>query len=342
MFEIYSQILYLFSQNKRLNFVELEQQLGTGSLKQRMQEGKFDLDLNQLGIWIRWLEKQLGISNVGLHAAYFSDVSHIGPIGHFIQTCKTIREAMSLSLQWLKANDMLFGMEMTEKDSLVRFEYTLHQKARESDPVIIDELVQLMVAGDYMVQNKLLGIEQVPIRQLTFTCQAPADVGYFEKIFGMTPVFGASSNAITFHQQWFDHPIISYNQELFELLKNHLLTGFDTTKEQLGAKIKNDILIAFKALRTITIEDVAEIYALSSRSVQRSLKEENTSFRQLQELAREELSLALLQSEKISVKEVSYLLGYATISGFIKAFKRWQGVSPKEYKNQEKERFQPE
>ncbi len=86
-----------------------------------------------------------------------------------------------------------------------------------------------------------------------------------------------------------------------------------------------------------TIEHIASQLNMSGRTLQRRLKEEDTSYVALQDRARLDLALKLLESGH-SVEEVSDALGFADRRCFTRAFKRWTGDSPRVYRQCEQEK----
>lgn len=78
------------------------------------------------------------------------------------------------------------------------------------------------------------------------------------------------------------------------------------------------------------LSEVAHALATSARSLQRRLREEGTSFRDVVDDARKELALTYLADRKMPVSEVAYLLGYSDAGAFVRAFKRWVGKTPGE------------
>lgn len=84
-----------------------------------------------------------------------------------------------------------------------------------------------------------------------------------------------------------------------------------------------------EALRTDDghVDVVARRLGLTARSLQRRLKDENTSFNAVREDVRQQLSRRYLD-EGLSIAEISFLLGFSEPSAFFRAFKRWTGVTP--------------
>jgi AraC-like DNA-binding protein len=69
-----------------------------------------------------------------------------------------------------------------------------------------------------------------------------------------------------------------------------------------------------------------------ARTFQRKLSEENTTFGNIIDGIRKELCQKYLLKENRPIQHVSYLLGYSEPSAFIRAFRKWYGVSPNKYK----------
>ena len=70
----------------------------------------------------------------------------------------------------------------------------------------------------------------------------------------------------------------------------------------------------------------------SNRTLQRQLANEKTTFQILLSESRQEKAKALLKENKLSIQEISNLLGYADISHFSRAFKKWTNMTPSNYR----------
>jgi len=80
-------------------------------------------------------------------------------------------------------------------------------------------------------------------------------------------------------------------------------------------------------------QQIADALHVSNRTLQRKLKEEGTSFMDLLQDTRLQLARKYLGQRSRSVVETSYLLGFSEPSTFSRAFKRWTGVAPAEFRD---------
>lgn len=84
--------------------------------------------------------------------------------------------------------------------------------------------------------------------------------------------------------------------------------------------------------RLPTLEDVAATLHVSTRTLKRRLQEEGRNFRALMDHVLCERATQMLQEEGLSVSEVAYRLGYNDVSNFSRAFRRWTGQSPSDFR----------
>jgi AraC-like DNA-binding protein len=82
------------------------------------------------------------------------------------------------------------------------------------------------------------------------------------------------------------------------------------------------------------LAQVAEISGMSSRSFQRRLREEGIGYSQLVDRSRFELAALLLQQDRIKIIDIAFELGYNDPFNFTRAFRRWAGMSPREFRHQ--------
>ena len=77
---------------------------------------------------------------------------------------------------------------------------------------------------------------------------------------------------------------------------------------------------------------VATKLGLSARTLQRRLADQGQSFQNLVDQSRRELARQLLTETNYSLAEIAFLTGFAEQSGFNRAFKRWEGQTPRSYR----------
>lgn len=102
---------------------------------------------------------------------------------------------------------------------------------------------------------------------------------------------------------------------------------------------RSDIVMQVKAQLTdnlssgnMTETHLAELLNMSQRSLQRRLEEKKQNYKALLEETRYELAVQYVNNSRLSFNEITYLLGFSEASNFSRAFKRWTGKSPRQYR----------
>lgn len=92
------------------------------------------------------------------------------------------------------------------------------------------------------------------------------------------------------------------------------------------------VIATYASDRWLSIEEAAEVLGTSTRSLQRRLGAEHTTYSGVVERTRSEMAGELLEQTDASVADIAASLGYRSQANFTRAFRRWSGVSPSEYR----------
>jgi AraC-like DNA-binding protein len=165
-----------------------------------------------------------------------------------------------------------------------------------------------------------------------FAFPRPHDVREHARVFGVEPRFGVDRAALALSRAEWERPTASSDPGLFAALDDHarrLLerSGPAPLAERVRAAIAADL-----AGHEPSLPAAARRVGVSPRSVQRRLAEAGTSFARTVDAVREERAKVFLRSGDVSLAEVSWLLGFSEQSAFTRAFRRWTGVSPTEWR----------
>ena len=71
---------------------------------------------------------------------------------------------------------------------------------------------------------------------------------------------------------------------------------------------------------------------MSTRTLQRRISEDGATFQELLEEARRELARHYLAHSSLELNETAYLLGYEDANSFFRAFHKWEGIPPGEWR----------
>ena len=84
--------------------------------------------------------------------------------------------------------------------------------------------------------------------------------------------------------------------------------------------------------KSVDLADVSKALAMSGRVLQRRLKSFGTSYREVLEISRKEIAITYLRDSRLGLKEIGSWLGFSTPGSFYRAFNRWFGTTPAEFR----------
>lgn len=136
-------------------------------------------------------------------------------------------------------------------------------------------------------------------------------------------------SGFSFAARWLDVPIQSADPGLYALISS--------TADQIFSDAYGQTPLTFAIRQALTdaladgafrADDISQRLGLSTRSLQRHLAAEGTSYRAVLDAHRHELACRRLARPACSVGEVASALGYTDPAAFSRAFQRWEGVAP--------------
>lgn len=188
--------------------------------------------------------------------------------------------------------------------------------------------------GSCALMLRNLAADAAIFTEVRFRHAGLSQTGEYRRIFGCRVEFCEEADALLLSPESLRLPIRLSDPELLETLERYLRDVFGrqtdagTCSGRALRYIRGEIL---RGGNPSLISTAAEL-AASSRTLQQRLLNERTSFRKLVEEARKEIALADLQQNSASVGEIAFHLGFSEQSAFTRAFRRWTGASPREYR----------
>ncbi len=177
-------------------------------------------------------------------------------------------------------------------------------------------------------------ISGTPLKPLQVWLQGPppADPEPYRQVFQAPLQFDAEHYGLLFELADLEAPLPSANESLAQLhdrFAGEYLARFSGSRVAHQAR---QVLCRLLPQGEPRRDTVAQALHLSERTLQRRLQDERTSFQQLLDDTRRELAEQYLAQPNLTLLEIAYLLGFADPSNFFRAFRRWFGSTPGEYR----------
>lgn len=169
--------------------------------------------------------------------------------------------------------------------------------------------------------------------EIMVTFDRPEHAYLYNEIFQAPVRFGAERNALCIHPHWANIRERDANPYALALFIDHaeaLLTLLQET-ETFKARVEEKILSELHR-GPVARELVARDLGVSERTLHRRLKSENLTYGEVYDAVRDTMAREYLISGKTTVAEVAFLLGFSETSAFVRAFRRWTGTNPSDFR----------
>jgi AraC-like DNA-binding protein len=158
-----------------------------------------------------------------------------------------------------------------------------------------------------------------------------------ERHLGCPVISGVDRNAIVFRASDAQRPFVTRNAELLAMLAPQFEE--ELRRENGEEKFTERVRVAIQQKltgRRPTIDDIADVLHISSRTLQRRLQDERSSFQRVLDEARHHLARHYLNNSVLELNEAAYLLGYEDGNSFVRAFRGWEGIPPARWREQQR------
>lgn len=267
-----------------------------------------------------------GDACIGLKAASYWHPTTLHALGYSWMASASLHEALKRMVRYLDIVSTATRLRLDIVGDEVVLEFPFNAAYVPAEEAV-DAALAVLVD---MCRNSY-GEEFAPI-QVCLRRAAPDCEHEFRRLFRAPVHFTAGRNAIAFDLAFLDKPLPTANPELVRA--NDIIVA-----EHLAELNKNDIVgrVKVEIIRLLSSGSVSERLIanklhLSLRSLQRKLVSARTSYKSLLEQTRKELAMQYMRDSRHSVNEVTYLLGFSEPSNFSRAFKRWTGYTPSQFR----------
>jgi len=272
------------------------------------------------------LYQQVDDPCMGLKLASVWHPSHLASLGYAWLASSTLYTALNRLSRYVRIiNDAISVSLEEEGDNLVITitsddrEIPAHYQADSSSAILIT-----MCRANY---GEELSPVSVSFKHATSPCS-----GEYYGFFRCPVEFGAKQNQIILPLDVVNKRLTSASPQLAQINDQVMINYLaELDKEDVIQQVKAAIIDQLPS-GNVNEETVSEAIYSSKRSLQRRLNEKGTTFKTILTEVRQDLALKYIHDRKLTLTEISFMLGFSEMSSFSRAFKRWTGESPKEFR----------
>jgi AraC-like DNA-binding protein len=297
----------------------------------KIQDPNAYLSLKELKGVVQEAYKLSGCPHLGIMFGFAVSILNHGFLGYAAMSCPTFGDAIQTVLSYLNTRTNLVIIELQTCASSGNSYITI--KLNTSDALLIQFFSEAVIAHIIKMRQFLTNCIEPPLKiELQYT--KPEYVDKYQSLFQSNLVFNAEDTRIWIHKEELNYPIQFADDASYQSAKKQLeeIKSQLSLKDDLVSKIKTTLLN--ESLHQSSMETVAKHLCMTSRTLRRRLLSLGVTYQELLDELREQKAKKFLLNNKLSITEISFLLGFQDTSNFSKAFKRWTGFSPTDYRDQ--------
>jgi AraC-like DNA-binding protein len=302
----------------------------TGLSRAAIDEGRGDIAAEQEIQIIRNLVNGLpGLATLGIAAGCRYHVTTYGLWGYAVLSSPTLGMGISMASRMLNQTFSLTTNEVEQVGDQVMVTYHSDHLPADVRQFIMDRDRAAVVT----LQREVLG-HPLPYRAILMRRPEPEPevVEAYTQLFGVRPLFNQSHDRSLFAAALMHQPLPQADPHTAALCEQMCkkLVESRTLRSGVAGEVRDRLMRT--PGRIPDMEQVAEEMHMTSRTLRRHLTAEGASFRALLEEVRSTLAEELMTNATLTHSEIAERLGYADVTTFIEAFRRWKGMPPSEFR----------
>lgn len=271
-----------------------------------------------------------GDQDFGLHLAEWVSLcpeEHMDVLAYAVRSCATLGEHYRRMGRYVRLLHEGTFLALEEGESEARLVHGLRDGTDAPR-----QPVECMLALAVLQGRRTAGDDLAP-RAVCFAHAGPARPIEQERLFRAPVRYGCPRNELVLDRGALDRPQLHAEPRLLAVLDRRIEEMLNGIPEEHTFSVRVKRAMADHLMDgDPPVGLVAGKLHMSPRSLQRRLQDEGTSFARLLSDLRCDLAKLYLRERRSTLSEVAFLLGFAEVSAFHRAFKRWTGQTPAEYR----------
>ena len=304
----------------------------TGKSEEELNEESCVVDDNTYNGVLELAVKNSNDAYFGLHAGENLNLAAAGLIVQLSQSSETVKQALELCCQFANLGCSVLPLGLEEKENNYTVTFTPDEMWRSKSDIAFKQTTDGVLAFTIKEFNTLTRMKHNPIA-VHLAWDRPIDISEYERVFGCPVLFNQEEIAILIRKEHVEEKVITANYHLLNILVAHATEKINSLNNDQGFVylVKTSMINLVKP-EFPTIEQVAAHLNISARTLQRRLADENTTYKKLVDELRKEFALSYMKRKDLNISNIAYLLNYGDASAFNRAFKRWTGMSPRNFR----------
>lgn len=282
-------------------------------------------------VFHRLMSEGLRITNepaMGLLVGERMRINTHGMLGYAAMNSATLRQALDLFERFIGLRTTLVSVRHEIEGEAMNLIFDPTRAMGEIEVAVLEAIV-------LTVKNLLdhITMGHCQVMRVCFQFPAPPHADLARDMFKCEVQWGRRWSGFSVPLRIMDEPLSSADPASFQEAERICQRELDRRAEQssMSARVRRLMLETQNGFPSLQV--TARLFHLTPRTLHRRLLDEGTSYHDILEDVRHRLAVQHLQGTQLSIQEIAYLLGYNDQANFRRAFKRWEGMAPSEFRD---------
>ena len=274
------------------------------------------------------LVRLAGRDGVGLEIGWRTSLTDIGPHGMALATGRTVGDSLRKTWKIRDNYNLLVDWHFDVSGSVLIH----HLQCAESDEPLRIFLLERALATLQAHTEEMLGPDTRPQRVL-LDYRAPAHIEQYKDVFRCPLRFQQERIELHYGAEGLDTLLETYDPQASEVLGalSTSLHGKLASKGDIVLEVR--MALRQKPGRFPSLEQIADGLAMASRTLRRRLGQHNVRYQDLLDEERCRVARDLLLNTEMAIQQIAERCGFNDPQNFSQAFRRWQGMSPSQFRS---------
>lgn len=269
-----------------------------------------------------------GNVNLGLDIGSKFHYESAGMVVLLMLAAPSVEDGVKALVHYDRLFDSAIEIDLDVSPKLTKFSISLINPKG----LVVDQIHEYLLV--FLVQALSTATrKKVPLKEVWFQHALNKDAKALSDYFGCKPKFSQPCSRLVFDSSYMKEKFYTSNATLYNLC-TQMFKGYSLSNG-MGSNFLDVMcreIMSQSKEGSPTLDSVAKSMAISGRTLRRRLAEQNYTFLEIKNLAREKQARYFLEHTNLSMSEIAFELGFSELSAFSRAFRHWTGKAPQSFR----------
>ncbi|WP_084909377.1 AraC family transcriptional regulator [Burkholderia ubonensis] len=272
-----------------------------------------------------------GCGDFGLRLSSHQSIDVLGPLSIVLRNAPTIRDALNDLIRYLFVHSPGIVVSVDERSPVVKNTVAISILIRLSGPIVTRQNSDLCLADAHNFLRLFAG-DKYDLRAVSIPHEPVISRAVYERFFGARLLAEPVGATLYIARDTFSANVQGANAAFRQIAEDYIFRNFGAAQGSVSDRVRQ-VLRQTLGASSCDKSSVAALLALHPRTLQRRLSDEGTCFETIKDEVRQQLAVHYLQNTRLTIGQISMMLGYPAQSALSRACHQWFALTPSDIRS---------